>query len=326
MWNAVARAEGCPATRSVHPVTREHLSGGVLVVGGTGVDTIVRVADLSIPPGDALLVPPVRDYVGHTGNGVALGFHALGVPTAMVDFVGDDVQGELIRNRYATAGLELIAVPAPLGTPRSINLVDEGGRRFAFFDGRHPSDLRMPESVLAPLVVRSAHVHVTRASHAVSAFEVAHRQDRTVSTDLQAWDGRASQTLEYAAASDIVFMSGAELRDDADVVIDRVLNVGRSALVVITLGDQGALVQQRDGQLREVAPVPTHGPPRDSNGAGDAFATAFLTTWFREGDVERAGYAGAVSGAFACEHDGTHEQLITAEELAERMARKHETR
>ncbi|NEE52157.1 carbohydrate kinase family protein, partial [Streptomyces sp. SID8455] len=50
----------------------------VLVVGGSGIDSIVRVDELTVPDGDYLPVPPIRDYVAHTGNGVALGFHALG--------------------------------------------------------------------------------------------------------------------------------------------------------------------------------------------------------------------------------------------------------
>ncbi|HEX4791624.1 MAG TPA: hypothetical protein VH372_24380 [Actinospica sp.] len=35
----------------------------VLVLGGVGVDTIVRVPELRIPDGGLLVVPPVHDYV-----------------------------------------------------------------------------------------------------------------------------------------------------------------------------------------------------------------------------------------------------------------------
>jgi hypothetical protein len=71
----------------------------VLVIGGTGVDTIVRVDEFAIPGGDHLGVPPIRDYVAHTGNGVALGFHAFGLTTKFIDFLGDDPQGRMILDR-----------------------------------------------------------------------------------------------------------------------------------------------------------------------------------------------------------------------------------
>ena len=68
----------------------------ILVVGGAGIDTIVRVPDLQLPVADSLHVAPIRDYVAHTGNGVALGCHALGLRCKFIDFIGDDAQGAAI--------------------------------------------------------------------------------------------------------------------------------------------------------------------------------------------------------------------------------------
>ena len=65
----------------------------IVVVGGAGIDTIVRVLSLQLPVADSVHVPPIRDYVAHTGNGVALGCHALGLRCKFIDFIGDDAQG-----------------------------------------------------------------------------------------------------------------------------------------------------------------------------------------------------------------------------------------
>jgi len=59
----------------------------------------------------------------------------------------------------------------------------------------------------------------------------------------------------------------------------------------------------------------------DSNGAGDAFLTAFLHTWFGGAGTDACVLAGAVSGAYACGSPGTHEELIGADELAAAVAR-----
>lgn len=48
----------------------------VLVAGGVGIDTIVRVPSLPLAIADSIHVPAVMDYVAHTGNGVALGSRA----------------------------------------------------------------------------------------------------------------------------------------------------------------------------------------------------------------------------------------------------------
>ncbi|MBV8660287.1 MAG: carbohydrate kinase family protein, partial [Burkholderiales bacterium] len=90
----------------------------VLVVGGVGIDTIVRVPALPLPMADSIHVGPVYDYVAHTGNGVALGLQALGRPTRFIDFIGDDPQAQLIRARHRERGLDADYLVHPSGTRR----------------------------------------------------------------------------------------------------------------------------------------------------------------------------------------------------------------
>src|SRR5690242_16611977 len=54
-----------PQPGSPHPVSDHR----VLVLAGAGVDTIVRVEQLELPLTDGIGVPPILDYVAHTGNG-----------------------------------------------------------------------------------------------------------------------------------------------------------------------------------------------------------------------------------------------------------------
>ena len=76
----------------------------VLVLGGAGVDTIVRVPELAVPPGDHLAVGPVRpvDLVGQ--------FDLAGRLTEETDGVGDktafayDGAGDQLTKTVTTAG------------------------------------------------------------------------------------------------------------------------------------------------------------------------------------------------------------------------------
>jgi sugar/nucleoside kinase (ribokinase family) len=297
----------------------------VLVVGGTGVDTIVLVDDLAVPGGDSVGVPPIRDYVAHTGNGVALGFQALGLATAFVDFLGDDPQGRMILDRYAAAGLDFHHLPAPAGTPRSVNLVDRQGRRFSFYDGRHPQDLRLPRDFYLPFVERARHVHVSRSPHAEPVFADAVRLGRTLSTDLHAWDGADSSAHPWAYGADLVFLSAAAAGERVPDVMRQILARGRAALVVATDGAAGCHVMERgDTAPRHFPAAVPERPVVDSNGAGDAFLTAFLHARFAGEPLERCVLAGSVSGAYACGSPGTHEELIDAAALAAAVSRAAE--
>lgn len=294
----------------------------VLVVGGTGIDTIVMVDELSVPGGDFLAVPPIRDYVAHTGNGVALGFQALGLATKFIDFLGDDPQGRLILDRYAVAGLDFSHLPAPAGTPRSVNLVDREGRRFSFYDGRHPRDLRLPRDFYLPYLERARHVHISRSQQAEAVIADAQRLGRTISTDLHAWDGEDSSSHPWAYGADLVFLSAASAGERIPAVMRQILEHGRAALVVATDGAAGCHVMERgDSRPRHFPAVAPERPVVDSNGAGDAFVTAFLHRRFSGAPLEACVLAGSVSGAYACGSPGTHEELITAAALAAAVER-----
>ncbi|GAB2582940.1 carbohydrate kinase family protein [Streptomyces capparidis] len=302
-----------------------HEHGGhghdVLVVGGAGVDTIVRVDELRVPEGDSAAVPPVRDHVGHTGTGVALGCHALGLAVKFLDFLGDDLQGRMVLEAFDRAGLDFAHLISPAGTPRGVNLVDRQGRRFSFYDGRHPADLRLPREFWLPFLERSRHVHLSITGHNREMYDDIERLGRTSSTDLHDWDGRAAHHLTYALRSDLVFLSDAALGERAEEVLRRILDEGRARVVVAMAGAAGCRVLTRDGgPVRRFPAVRPQRPVVDSNGAGDAFVSGFLHAWLRGRDVDACVRAGAVAGAYACTGEGTHTALIGAAELAAECA------
>ncbi|MEV4555891.1 PfkB family carbohydrate kinase [Kitasatospora sp. NPDC049285] len=286
----------------------------ILIVGGVGVDTIVRVDRLEVPADrDSVGVPPVVDYPAHTGNGVALGCHALGLRTKFADFLGADPQGELILAEYARRGLDFSHLPAPAGTPRSVNLVDRDGLRFSFYDGRHPADARLPREFWLPLLERTRHVHLSITNVNREMYPEIHRLGRSSSTDLHTWDGQQEHHRAYAFGSDLVFLSAAAVGGRPEAVMRTVLAQGRAELVVATAGAAGSFLLTREDELPRHFPALDPGAPIvDSNGAGDAFVSGFLSRHLAGRPVEECMRAGALAGAFACTTAGTHTAFLDA--------------
>jgi acarbose 7IV-phosphotransferase len=170
----------------------------VLVVGGIGIDHIVRVPALPLEVRDALTVPPIQSVVGHTGTGVALGCAALGMRTALVDVIGDDPEGRLVRDRFAGAGVEFTAITHPAGTRRAVNLVTPDGARMSLYDPRPRVDLAGDDVLWRDAVTRAQHVHVTIMGWAAPALADAVTAGRSTSTDLHDWDGRNPYHLPFA--------------------------------------------------------------------------------------------------------------------------------
>jgi sugar/nucleoside kinase (ribokinase family) len=296
----------------------------VLVVGGAGVDTIVNVDALPVPYEDSVQVPPIREWAGHTGTGVALGCRALGMTTGFIDFVGEDRLGDMVRERLAEAKVEFYPLISPAGTRRAVNLVSADGRRMSFYDGRDPLDLRMPPEFYLPQLRRARHVHVSIQHYARFLYDDVQTLGIPVSTDLHDWDGVSEHHREFALRSDLVFFSAARAGQRTADIMRGILRDGRAETVVATDGAAGAYLLTRygaGGQPRHIPSVAPPGPVVDSNGAGDAFVSGFLHGRSRGRSPRECALLGSVAGAYACVTEGTHTSLIDPAGLAEGYAR-----
>ena len=289
----------------------------VLVAGGVGIDTIVHVPALPLAMADSVHVPPVRDYVAHTGNGVALGLLALGHRPVLVDFIGQDAQAELIHARYRERKLAFDYLVHESGTRRSVNLVAPDGRRQSLYDGRHPDSLRMPRSFYLAHMQEAEHVHLSIMPWAAALFDDAAALGLPVSTDLHDWDGVNPYYHPFAWRADLVFLSAAVLGEGVFEAMRAIMRAGRAQVVVATAGAGGSYCLARgDDTIRHTACAALDGPVVDSNGAGDAFSSAFLHAWFEGAALDACMRSGAIGGAFACRFHGTAERSLGLAELA----------
>ncbi|MGW5694453.1 carbohydrate kinase family protein [Streptomyces asiaticus] len=288
----------------------------VLVVGGVGVDTIVNVPQLPLPNADTIKVPPMHEYVAHTGNGVAMGLHRLGARVRLVDTIGDDRQGQLVIDHYTRAGLAFDYVIHPAGTRRSVNLVDPGGNRLSLYDGRQPVGEPPPAELYRDAFAHADHVHVSLIDWSRHALADAVAAGLTTSTDLHSWDGKAAYRHDFAYGADLVFLSAGALSGRVKEVTAEILARGRARVVVAMDGGAGSYLKVRDQPLRHIPPVKV-APERviDTNGAGDSYVAGFLWAWLEGHSWDVCATAGSVAGAHAVQTAGTHTSFIGEKEL-----------
>ena len=293
----------------------------VLVLGGAGVDTIVHVPELPLPYADSYMIDPgITTRAGQTGDFVALGLSVLGLRTHHLDLLGADPEGDLVRAFHRDHGIPLTEVPQPAGTKRAVNLVGPDGRRLSLYDATraHPDD-RLPEPTVRALAEVSRHAHVSITQPCAHALPLLRESGTTISTDLHNWDGENPYQEEFALAADIVFLSTTALTGTPERTMRAIAERGRAELVVATAGAEGAYLLADD----EVTHIPTTTPRRpvvDSNGAGDAFASAFLFGWLNGESPQRCARYGAVAGAYACTVPSTEVDAIGRDELLLQVA------
>jgi sugar/nucleoside kinase (ribokinase family) len=285
----------------------------VLVLGGCGVDTIVRVSQLPLPLADSYLVPAIHMRAGQTGDNVALGLHALGLRTHHLDLLGDDAEGELVRALHRAHGVPLTTAPLAAGTRRAVNLVDPDGRRLSLYDGSRSSPDPLPEQTLLALARRSRHAHVSITQPWGESIAALRGAGTTLSTDLHDWDGSQPYQETFAREADLVFLSAAKLASPLET-IDRIAGWGRARVVVATDGARG-LCLWHAGHIEHITAATPSAPVVDSNGAGDAFVAGFLFGWLHGRPPRECAVLGTVAGAFACTVAATSSAVISRDEL-----------
>ncbi|MCI3270840.1 PfkB family carbohydrate kinase [Streptomyces cylindrosporus] len=294
----------------------------VLVLGGAGVDTIVYVPRLPLPYADSYMIEQgIRTRAGQTGDFVALGLAALGLRVHHLDLLGDDPEGDLVRALHEEKGIALTAIPQPAGTKRAVNLVGPDGRRLSLYDvsRSHPDD-RFPETTVRTLAGASRHVHVAITQPAAHALPLLRESGTTVSTDLHDWDGENPYHEPFAYEADVVFLSTTAL-PNPERTMRRITERGRAEVVVATAGAKGAYLLT-DDELTHIPPAAPPAPVVDTNGAGDAFAAAFLYGWLNRETPERAALYGTIAGAHACTVPATEAESMSREELLAVSARR----
>ena len=289
-----------------------------LVIGGTGIDTVVPVADLPMLGADSARPRgPIEDHVSHTGTCVALGLRALGESVQVIDTVGDDEPGRRVVAAFRGWGIPLRVAPAPGGTRRAVNLMSPDGRRLSLYDGRDVPGYRLPAEFHDPLPAGIRHVHVTIMDWARHLLAPLRAAGVTISTDLHDWDGTNPHHRNFALGADVVFVSGVQL---ADGTAERILADGTASRVLVTHGADGADLITRAGRTHRDAADPG-APIVDTNGAGDAFAAAFLAGWTAGNSDGECLVDATIAGAYACTRTVGADSFISRAELVSRHRR-----
>ncbi|GEL94717.1 carbohydrate kinase family protein [Cellulomonas composti] len=271
----------------------------VLVNGAASWNTVVRVAALPEPRAQTLFAGGHTDGLGGTSAGKAVTLTALGVPTVLVTTTADDERGAAVRTALVRPGLRLVDRRAVAGgTERHVNLVSDDGSRVSVY-------LDLPTAPPADDEVRGlvAGARVAVLDLAESSREllsVAREAGVPVWCDVHDDDGVADYPRAFAAAADVLVVSGARLADPEAYLRAA---VGRGCgLAVCTLGADGALALDGDGWWH-VAPAAVTALA-DAEGAGDAFVAGLLRATLDGLPRERALAEASAAGALAVSQPG----------------------
>ena len=266
----------------------------VLVSGPVAWNLLVRLDALPAPRPHTVLAEGAHRTVGGTSAGKALNLAALGADVTLSTVLGDDAEGELVRQVLERAGVTVLARTVPDGTEQHVNLMAAAGGRLSIYTNLPATQGFSPADAVRTAVAAADVVVADLADHSRPVLALAHEHGVPVWTDLHDHDGVQEFHQEFRRGADAVFLSGERVPDPAAYAHETL--AARAHLVVMTHGADGADAWTRDGDH-------VHGNAEavddvvDTNGAGDAYFAGFLVAHHGGASTPDALAAGARQAA-----------------------------
>lgn len=296
-------------------VTQNHFDA--VVIGNVGIDTNIYFQgdrpDLTIESSFTENI----DCIGQAGGFASRGFARIGKYTSFIGYVGNDYHGRFIREEFSRDGIDMSALFIdPAGTCRSINLVSKDGTRKNFYDGKSHMTLVPDLDKCSRILSNTTIAHFNIPNWARFLLPQAKKAETTISCDLQdVVTINDEYRADFVSFADIVFFSAVNFPDPAPM-IQSLLAIKPALIVIAGMGARGCALGTMTGGIQYFEAVQSGIPVIDTNGAGDALAVGFLSSFVLDGfNLSESILRGQIAARYACTQKACSSSLMTKSEL-----------
>lgn len=259
----------------------------VLVSGLINIETTLKVEGFPVTYAPARYpFFGVQSSVSGVGYNLARAFTRLGDTVRFLSLIGQDIAAQQVQAALQADGIPGDDVLACLErTAQSVILYDGDGKRAIFTDLKDVQEqIYPPERFRAALAGCDLAV-LCNINFSRPMLALAQQAGVPIATDVHAIASLEDDyNRDFMQAAEILFMSDERLPIPPEAWARAVLARFKAEVVVIGLGEKGALLAtRRDGLLTRLPAVRTRAVV-STIGAGDALFSAFLHTYLRTRD------------------------------------------
>ena len=277
---------------------------------------------------------PAREISGGSGANTLAGAATLGRQCALIAQVADDQLGEVFAHDIRATGIDFDVPPMGKEPPTArclIFVTKDAQRTMNTFLGA--SQFLPPAAVDAELIASGAILYLEgylwdadepKAAMALG-IDIARKNGRKVAftlSDTFCVDRHRAEFLELINGGkiDILFANEAEIQmlaetDNFDAAVAE--TAAKVETLIVTRSEKGAIAV-RDGKTTAVAAEPVE-HIIDTTGAGDLFASGFLSGYVEQRSMEDCLTMGAIAAAEVISHFGARPEADLMELVKARL-------
>jgi acarbose 7IV-phosphotransferase len=290
----------------------------ILVSGLINIETTLQVETFP------LVYEPVRfpffgiaSTVSGVGFNVAKALTILGNKVDFLSIIGEDLAGGQVRQSLAKLGIDDSRVLALMpDTAQSVIIYDRQGKRQIHTDLKDIQDRAFATDVFDEALQRSSLAVLCNINYNRPFLARAKRAGIPIATDVHTVSAiDDAYDSDFMAAADILFLSDERLPCTAEEFARRLQNRYGTAIIVIGLGTEGALLAVGENNLMErVSAVQTRAVV-NTIGAGDALFSSFLHSYLIHGDPYEALRRAVVFASYKIGEAGAAEGFLGSGDL-----------
>lgn len=290
----------------------------ILVSGLINIETTLKVD--SFP----LTYAPVRypffginSTVSGVGYNIAKALTVLDNKVRFLSLIGTDSAGELVHQTLAEVNIDdRYVVKAMPQTAQSVIIYDREGQRQIHTDLKDIQERPYPQQLFEAALADCSLAILANINFNRPFLQQARRAGKIVATDVHTIaDLEDEYNQDYMAAAHILFMSNERLPCSPEEWAYRLQNRYGTAMIVIGLGREGALLAVRDDNCMERISAVKVRPIVNTIGAGDALFSAFNHVYHRTSDPYEAIQKAVIFAGHKISTAGAAEGFLNNEEL-----------
>jgi ribokinase len=295
----------------------------VLVSGLINIETTLRVDAFPLE------YEPVRypffginTTVSGVGYNIARALTVLGGEVAFASLIGDDPAASQVRIALSADRIDdslvLSAMPA---TAQSVIIYNRDGKRQIHTDLKDIQERQYPAQLFNSALSNTSLAILCNIGYNRPFLARANEAGIPVATDVHTVSSiDDAYNADYMAAADILFLSDELLPCSPETFAHRLQERYGTAVIVISLGEEGALLAVRDDNFCERVPALKTRPVVNTIGAGDALFSSFNYYYGKKSDPYEAIQKAVLFASYKIGEAGAAQGFLSEDEL-EKLSR-----
>lgn len=259
----------------------------------------------------------IQSSVSGVAYNVSKALTALDNEVRISSFVGNDDESKRILSALSSEKIDDSLIYSELReTPVSIALYDDNGKRQIYCDLKDIQERGMDFSRIEDAVLESDLVVLCNINFNRANLKHVKKIGKTIACDVHVLsDVNDEFNRDFMEYADILFLSDERLPCSADRFIRQLKETYPSKIIVIGMGEKGAMLYERDKDTVHKLAALSIGNIVNTIGAGDALFSGFLNYYVKGFPALEALSRAEVFAALKIQHNGAAKGFCSEDDV-----------